>query len=207
MGTYGDATEIKNRADVDKDDLNLTQPEFDTLVTSARNNASEAVEDYCQRDFEKHTTHVDKLDGNGRDTIRLRAYPVLTLTEVKIDGDVEDASEYRLKPSPDLPDRMNSGILEKKSGVWPKPDPDDWENIEVTYDYGFDPTPEVVNDIVNDLAVRDLLDFVRNVQVRGATQISLEGFSMGFGTEEERQRELTDDHKDKLEPYRQIVTA
>lgn len=207
MGTYGDATGIKNRAGVDKDDLGLTQTEFDDLVQSARENASRAVENYCQRDFEHHQNDVEKRDGNQRQKLRLRGWPVIQINSVKEDGDTVDASEYRVQDSPGSGPVANAGILEKQSGVWTNPRPNDWENIEVDYDWGFTTVPADVNDVVNYLATQDLLDFVRNVQARGATQISLEGMSMGFGTAEERQLELTDDHKEKLDPYRAVVTA
>lgn len=203
MGTYGDATGIKNRAGVDKDDLGLTQTEFDDLVQSARENASRAVENYAQRDFEHHTGETHKLVGNGRYKIRVPGYPVLSVTEIREDDDTVDSADYYIEQ---LENHVfgNAGVIVSTSGRWPRPTTPHERNIEIDYDWGFSTTPADVNDIVNYLATQDLLDFVRNVQARGATQISLEGMSMGFGTAEERQLELTDDHKEKLDPYRRI---
>lgn len=205
MTQYGDNDEIKQRAGIDPSDLGLTQAELDNLVTQSNRQGSEAVEGYCQRDFEHHVDETFNLDGNDRARLRLPGWPIITITSVKIDGTLIDSDEYRIRPMPGNRD-LNSGVLEKKTGVWRRP-LRGWENIEVVATWGFQEPPEVVQDVVNDLAVRDLQGYLRNIQLRGATQISLEGFSIGFGTAEERQLELTDGHKDKLDPYRQVVAA
>lgn len=204
MGLYGDSQQIKDRSGVDKDDLGVSQTEFDNLVESARKNASRAVENYAQRDFEHHTGDTHKIVGNGRYKIRVPGYPIISVTSIKEDDDTVDSSDYYVKP---LENHVydNAGVIVSTDGRWPRPTEPFERNIEIAYDWGFSTVPADVNDIVNYLATQDFLDFVRNVQARGATQISLEGMSMGFGTAEERQLELTDDHKEKLDPYRRIA--
>lgn len=206
MGLYGDADEIKQRAGVTAADLGITQPELDNLVDQSIRQGSNAVEGYCQRDFEEHLNDTLTIEGNDRRRIRLHGYPVITITTVKLSGTVLAADEYRVRPALPGTPMANVGILEKRTGTWPPP-LTGWENLEVTYDWGFTEAPEVVQDVVNDLAVRDLQGYLRNIQMRGATQLSMEGFSIGFGTAEERQLEMTDGHRDKLDPYRVVVAG
>lgn len=199
MGSYADATTVKQRSGVDADDLGLTDSEFDALIAELNGQASETIEDYCQRDFEHHADDTVELDGNGRDAIRLPGYPVQSIASVAVGENnptTVDADDYRVRDDPAFPGE-NGGVLERRRAVWPQ----GWENLHVTYTWGYSETPGSVARVADDLVVETLQAAAKDAKGKGATNLSLDGFSVSFPEGglrmdlDAQQRETLDDHK------------
>jgi hypothetical protein len=199
MGSYADATTVKQRSGVDADDLGLTDSELDALLADLNSQASESIEDYCQRDFEQHTDDTAALDGNGRDAIRLPGYPVTSIASVEVGENnptTLDADDYRVRDDPAFPGE-NGGVLERRRAVWPR----GWENVQVTYTWGYSSPPGAVERVADDLVIEALQAAAKDTKGKGATSLSLDGFSVSFPDGglrmdlDESQRATLDDHK------------
>jgi len=199
MGSYADATTVKHRSGVDAGDLGLTDNEFDALIADLNDQASSTIEAYCQRDFEQHADDTVALDGNGRDAIRLPGYPVTSIASVAVGENnptTLDSSEYRVRDSAAFPGD-NGGVLERKHAVWPE----GWENVDVTYTWGYASPPGAVERVADDLVIEALQAGAKDAKGKGATSLSLDGFSVSFPEGglrmdlDESQRSTLDDHK------------
>lgn len=208
MGSYADPTTVKQRSGVDAADLGLTSTKFDALISTLNGQASEAIDDYCRRDFELHdgggTGVTDAIDGNGRESIRLPGYPVRSIDSVVL-GESQtttlDASDYRVKSAPAQPDE-NAGILERRRAIWP----DGWENVEVTYTWGYSSPPGPVERIADDLVVAALQAAAKSEKVQGASSMSLDGFSVSFDGDALRM-DLDELQQATLDDYRRAVVG
>jgi len=175
--SYGDPASIKTRSGLTYEDLDLSSDaEFDALIIKANAFATDTVNRYCDRDFDKHTESGYKMDGSGLNTLALPGYPVITITSLKISGTLIDPSEYRVKPNPVGPGDENSGIIERKYNIWYM----DWENIEIAYIFGYDPIPELVIDVTEVIAYKLLQDIKQNLDSKGVSSYSMDGFSVSF---------------------------
>lgn len=172
---YGDAARIKTRSGVSYSDLGLTdEAALTTLISDLNDQASEMVDDYCGRDFEQHgtveTPVIEKLDGNGREKIRLPGFPVISVSSVILDGEVlTRGTDYDLLAA--------SGILERVDfGVWRSGK----RNLEVEYVYGYAPPPASIIGVVEDMVAGGLTHAARNRAVKGASSMSMDGFSVAY---------------------------
>lgn len=199
MGSYADATTVKQRSGVDAGDLGLTDSEFDALIADLNSQASESIEDYCQRDFEQHVDDTAELDGNGRDAIRLPGYPVTSIASVQVGENnptTLDSSDYRVRDDPAFSGE-NGGVLERRQAVWPR----GWENVQVTYTWGYSSPPGAVERVADDLVIEAVQAAAKDAKGKGATSLSLDGFSVSFPEGglrmdlDESQRATLDDHK------------
>lgn len=205
MAAYGDVDTIKDRVGVGFSDLGLSnQQAFDDLLGRMNERSSSEVDDYCQRDFGDHPDETVKLDGNGRTSIRLPYYPVRSITSVKIGDSVQDADTYRLKRIDGSPG-MDAGILERKNAVWPRA----WENVEVTFTWGYTAPPRAVREVVEDLVIRTVLESFRNKKTKGASSYGMDGFSVTFGVEfsSSNPTSLDANMKSKLAPHKRMVVG
>lgn len=204
MGTYADATTVKNRSGVAADDLGLTSAEFDALISTLNGQASDRIESYCRRDFEDHPDDVVSIDGNGRSSIRLPGYPVRSIASVEV-GESKprtlDPSTYRVQDNPAMPGE-NSGVLERKRAVWPE----GWENVTVTYTWGYTNAPDSVEGVADQLVIDALQAAAKDNRAAGATSLSLDGFSVSF-PEGALRMTLDDDQKSTLDDHRRVVVA
>lgn len=75
-------------ADTSKDEF------FKILI----NAASERIEKYCGRHFEK-ANYTEKYRGNNRQLLRLNQYPIISVALVKINGSTLDPSDYEILPA------------------------------------------------------------------------------------------------------------
>lgn len=204
---YGDPTVIKQRAGVDPNDLHDVQntTDLDALIVDLNQRASEGVERWCNRDFEDHPSVTETIDGNGRlnedgnGSISLPGSPVRSVSTVKVDGNTIDSSEYRIKESKSY-EGVNAGILERKNAPWPE----GWENIEITFTYGFTDPPAGVRSVVEDLVIDSLRAASRNESAESAESVSMDGFSVTYFTGRlDREAE----HKDRLQKYKRLALA
>ena len=210
MGTYGDADAILQKAGVSPGDIQDadTDANLSDLVARLNERASEAVERWANRDFEDHADETVKLDGNGRlndngnGQLKLPGQPVRSIAEIKVGDTTLDSSDYRLiKPSAydgDTP--VGAGIVERKN----MPFPEGWENVEVTYTWGYEEPPAGVRQVVEDLVVDRLRSASRNETAETAESISMDGYSVSFFSTEIENEER---HKERLKPYRKMALA
>lgn len=204
MATYGDPTVIKQRSGIAPSDLSnvADQTELDALIQDLNERASDAIERWCNRDFEHHqgVTEVhegdDDLDEDGHGRLRLRGWPIISISEIKVDGEVLDASNYRVVELDGQPSK-NVGVVQRKHAPWP----DIWEGIEVTYDWGYQTPPSGVKAVAEDLVVDVLREAQRNDSSGAAVSESMDGFSVSYF---ESSIERDQQHKDRLQPYRRL---
>lgn len=97
--------------------------EQDVALELALIAAGEAIERECNRTFELKT-HRQRLDGPGTQFLRLRNFPIHSVSEVKEDGKVLAASTYEIE--------SENGMLFKRF-CWPC----GARNIEVEYSAGY----------------------------------------------------------------------
>lgn len=207
---YADTTVVKERSSVGVKDLALTdrdgdgQPDeddLDSLIDDLNERASSTIDAYCNRDFEDHAGFVETLDGNGRGSIRLTGYPVRSVSTVKVGGSTLSSDEYRVKSDSPAWVGENGGILERKGAAWP----DGWENLEVTYDWGYTTPPPEIQQVASELVVEALRSAAANDKGAGggAQSYSMDGFSVSFddslkslvGLLDTGQREVLDKHR------------
>jgi hypothetical protein len=124
----------------------------DTLLAALILYADDMVKRFLGRSLES-TSYTERLDGNGRDFIRLANYPVISVTSVNVDAgwdfdpdNDEDAEDYYLDAEP--------GLIFHTTGVWSE----GRRNIKVVYSAGYATLPKDVvhaaNIIVADLYTR-----------------------------------------------------
>lgn len=204
MGSYADATTVKQRSGVDAGDLGLTDSEFDALIAELNDQASDTIEEYCRRDFEHHADDSIEIDGNGRDAIRLPGYPVESIASVAVGEESPttlDADEYRVRDNPAHPGE-NAGVLERRKAVWPE----GWENVQVEYTWGYSTTPASIERVADDLVIEALQAAAKDAKGKGATSLSLDGFSVSF-PEGGLRVDLDELQKSTLDDHRRVVTA
>lgn len=214
MATYGDRTRIKERSGVTASDVAVTdrdtdadtdEDDLDLLIDELNEIASETVEDYCDRDFTK-TSETVKLDGNGRKSMRLPGYPVISIDTLKIDDETIDASDYRVRDNPARDKDRNGGILEMKERTLP----DLWEVVEITYTWGFETAPGSVREVVEQLVIDALRSAAGNEKgsKAGAQSYSMDGFSVTFDQDlQATVGTLSEEQKKQLNEYRRVVAV
>lgn len=209
MPTYADPAIVKQKAGVEPNDINNVQntSDLDALISALNERASDRIEAFCGRDFLEHTGTTAVIDGDDRQTIRIKRarvtsgddgalYPLINVSEIKENDNVVDSSDYRIKPGPG---RYNSGIIERQQRRWPE----GWENIEVTFDWGFSSVPPEVEAVAEDLVVGALLDASHNESAEGVESISMDGFSVSYRDP----MKLDKEDKERLKPFRRLATA
>jgi len=112
----------------------------------------------------------------------------------------DGSSDYRVRDNP-ARDGENSGILELKSGIFP----DQWNNVEVSYTWGYSTAPGAVREVTEQLVIDALRSAAGNSKGAkgGATSYSMDGFSVTFDTDlkatigalSPEQRQQLDDHR------------
>lgn len=215
MPTYADTTRVRERSGVAPSDLDLEdrdtdadvdEDDLDILIGELNELASETIDDYCQRDFEQHTAYTETLDGNGRQSIRLTGYPVISVDTVKVGDSALDASDFRVKEDSPAWVGENAGILERKGARFP----DGWENVEVTYDWGYATPPGSVRNVAEELVVDALRAAVANKKGAkgGAQSYSMDGFSVSFSESLSKTvGQLNESQKEQLKAHRRVIIA
>lgn len=86
------------------------------------------------------TDDMVTLYGDCTDRLLLPAAPVVTVTSVTVDGVALAGTDFKV--------RRDAGVLRRMGGmVW-----DDWAEVDVVYDHGYDPVPDDVQEVVIDQA-------------------------------------------------------
>jgi hypothetical protein len=110
----------------------------DILLASMISQISRAICTYLNRSFIWPRDVVDLFDGNGRNRIQLRNWPVVTVTAVTIDGGRLAPSTdghgvgWLLEPSDDEPPGAMQMIM-LRGGVFPR----GWQNVGISYRAGY----------------------------------------------------------------------
>jgi hypothetical protein len=123
-------------------EIPLSYTDEDSYIERLINSVSEAIKNYCSRDFEKRT-EAEKIQGSGRRKLFLCGYPIISITEIKINDEILSSEEYELTE-----EGKSAGYVYKEDR-WPVSiigshgivtDPifsDEKHNIEVTYETGY----------------------------------------------------------------------
>lgn len=82
----------------------------DSLLEFLINAASERIEKYCSRHFEK-ATYTEYHRGHERQRLLLNQYPIVSVTSVELNGSVLASTEYETEDA-------DAGILYRETG-WP----------------------------------------------------------------------------------------
>ena len=198
---YGDTARIKHLANVTYSDLGLADEEtLEMFISDLNDQASEIVDDYCGRDFGLHGTEtapvVAKLNGNGRRTIRLPGFPVVSVVSVSVDGTtLTGGKEYDII--------LESGILERiDRGIWMP----GRRNIVVKYVYGYESPPKAITRIVEGMVVAALIATKKRVSVGAVSSISMDGYSVSYD-KIAGNLDLTDEWAQILDRYRVVGAA
>ena len=198
---YGDTARIKRLANVAYSDLGLVDEEtLEMFISDLNDQASEIVDDYCGRDFGLHGTEdapiTVKLNGNGRRTIRLPGFPVVSVVSVSVDGTIlTEGKEYDVI--------LESGILERiDRGIWMP----GRRNIVVKYVYGYESPPKSIARIVEGMVVAALVATKKRVSVGAVSSISMDGYSVSYDRITGN-LDLTDEWMQILDRYRVVGAA
>lgn len=196
MSAYGDATRISTRSGITYADLGLAdEAALASLVADLNEQASDTIDTYCERDFALHEAVTERLDGNGRERIRLAGHPLVSVTSVTLGSTLLDSALYEVRPG--------AGILERiDGGVWSA----GRRNLTIVYSYGYATTPPAIVGIVEDLVAGALAHAARNRATKGASSMSMDGYSVAY-SELSRLMVLAPEQMQALDRYRPIGGA
>jgi hypothetical protein len=171
VSAYGDVTRTLTRSGITYADLGLAGDDaLASLVEDLIEQASSIVDQYCGRDFDHYADVSERHDGSGRRRLRLKGWPIISVTSVAVGGvALAEGVDYEVLPGP--------GILERVDGaVWPP----GRRNISVTYSHGYATSPGAIAGVVEDLVVGALTNAARNRAVKGASSMSMDGYSVAY---------------------------
>ncbi len=192
MSAYGDVARTLTRSGITYADLGLAnEAALTSLAADLIEQASETVDLYCGRDFALHEDVAERYDGSGRRRLRLRGHPIVAVASVAVGGvSLTEDLEYEVDAGP--------GILERVDGaVWPP----GLRNVSIVYSYGYVVTPGAIAGIVEDLVVGALTNAARNRAVKGASSMSMDGYSVAY-SELSRLMVLAPEQMQVLDRYR-----
>ena len=196
MSAYGDVTRTLTRSGITYADLGLAdEAALTSLAADLIEQASDVVDTYCERDFALHEAVTERLDGNGRERIRLAGHPLVSVTSVTLGSMLLDSASYEVRPG--------AGILERiDRGVWPA----GRRNLTVVYSYGYAAPPAAIVGIVEDLVAGALTHAARNRATKGASSMSMDGYSVAY-SELSRLMVLAPEQMQILDRYRAVGAA
>lgn len=197
MSAYGDVTRTLTRSGITYVDLGLAdEAALTSLAADLIKQASETVDLYCGRDFALHEDVAERYDGSGRRRLRLKGWPIVSVASVEVGGTpLTQDLEYEIVPAP--------GILERVDGaVWPP----GRRNVSVVYTYGYATPPGAIAGVVEDLVAGALTHAARNRAVKGASSMSMDGYSVAY-SELSRLMVLAPEQMQTLDRYRPIGGA
>jgi hypothetical protein len=191
MSAYGDVTRTLTRSGITYADLGLeSEAAIVALTDDLIEQASDILDTYCERDFALHEAETVRLDGNGRECIRLPGHPLVSVTSVTLSNALLDSASYEV--------RSGAGILERiDGGVWSA----GRRNLTIVYSYGYATTPPAITGIVEDLVAGALAHAARNRATKGASSMSMDGYSVAY-SELSRLMVLAPEQMQTLDRYR-----
>ena len=196
MSAYGDVTRTLTRSGITYADLGLAdEAALTSLAADLIEQASDIVDTHCGRDFTLHEDVAERYDGTGRRRLRLRGWPVVSVASVVVGGvSLTEDLEYEVDAA---------GILERVDGAtWPV----GRRNVSVTYSYGYTAAPGAIAGVVEDLVAGALTHAARNRAVKGASSMSMDGYSVAY-SELSRLMVLAPEQMQVLDRYRVIGGA
>ena len=197
MSAYGDVTRTLTKSGITYADLGLeSEAALASLTEDLIEQASGIVDQYCGRDFALHEDVAERYDGSGRLRLPLRGWPIISVTSVAVGG-------VALAEGVDYEVLSGGGILERIDGlVWPA----GLRNVSVVYSHGYVSPPGAIVSIVEDLVVGALTHAARNRATKGASSMSMDGYSVAY-SELSRLMVLAPEQMQTLDRYRPIGGA
>jgi len=187
---YCTADEVKTYTGITKEDLGFsTDTDLDNFISTLISQAEEIINDYCGRDFNLHENVVEKHDAEAENyeysdafprskvayLIFPKHYPIVSVSSLKIDDQTVDTDDYKV---------YDSYI---KSKTIPK---EKWQNIELTYSYGYSSVPQSVKTVCIRLVAKMLNKAIQIRGGRGAESLSVGDFSVKYNYSEGLDPEL-----------------
>lgn len=197
MTAYGDVARTLTRSGITYADLGLVDTAaLVSLAADLNEQASETVDLYCGRDFMLHEDVAERYDGSGRLRLPLRGWPIISVASVAVGGvALAEGVNYEGLPG--------AGILERVDGaVWPV----GLRNVSIVYSYGYTAAPGAITGIVEDLVIGALTHAARNRAVKGASSMSMDGYSVAY-SELSRLMALAPEQVGTLDRYRAVGAA
>lgn len=132
----------------------------DSVLARAINAASDAIRQYCGRDFARRKT-IEHKTGRGTPSLLLLLSPVVSVEMVSIQDEEIDPEELIID--------KNAGVLTLKCGVWPE---SDRPNVSVAYTGGWVTPAQAENeglerDLPHDIEEACLIIAANRLQARG----------------------------------------
>lgn len=200
MSMYGTIEQVKNKTGITADDLNVADTtELDDFITDLLTAASQVIEEYTDRDFEKHSGVTETYDGGGSPTLMLRNNPVISISSVKVDEDELASDKYRIKGVTSF-GKHNGGILKRLDGHVFR---SGTQNVEVTYTWGYENPPSTIVNVAEEIAGEMLKTAANNYKTGGLESMSMSDFSTKFNV----QRPLTESQRQRLKTYKKVIYA
>lgn len=134
----------------------------DQDVIDAVNAASARFRDAVEHPVSRIKNDAVTLDGDGTRYLYLPAFPV-TIKSIVVSDVTLDETGFQVS--------SRHGIIRRVFGCWP----DEFDAVTITYDHGFDPTPDGIAQAVLDVAEASY------AAVAGAGYIQVGGESVTFG--------------------------
>lgn len=149
----------------------------DAVLARAVNAASDAIRQYCGRDFARAEL-TEHLTGRGSPMLLLSLSPIVSLEAVAIHGQEVDVDDIAID--------HGAGILVRRYGVWPE---SDRPNVSVTYVGGWvtpaQASDELERDLPHDIEEACLIIAATRVQSMGqpvdAQALQVEQIRVQFG--------------------------
>lgn len=173
-----DATELVSTADL-KAYLKITGSGFDGILASIKASTEQWVKTYCRDPF-LVAARTEYYDGNGGKVLRLRHYPITTLTSVHIDADRDFAAATLVAAANLITSDINNaqGIVE----LFNKDFSEGQKNVKVVYAAGHATIPADLAHAVKIICAREFL--LQDKQLTGQTSQNLGDKTISMNLEE-----------------------
>ena len=203
---YGNADVVIKRTGADAETLGFdSESDLEEFVGDRLAEASDSINRYTNRTFELHEDEQSFIRVN-RSTreIRVPKRPLVEIHELKSTSKTLSESDYRIKDDSMLPD-LNAGIIERtdhrtrfRPGV----------EYAVSYDWGFEDVPGVVDSVANELAIDSLNEMEAEIKAGGTSNISMDGYSVTYDVANAAEKgTITDQQLSRLDNLSVFLTA
>jgi len=174
-----------------KANLSISDSSSDALLQELVTSLSGYIVNFLNREI-KSASRSDKLDGLGRNRIRLRHYPITAISSVSIGGVAVQASADGLRNGYVFDDKY----LYLLDGTNPSVFASGIKNVSVSYTAGYSDVPFDIDRICVEMVSKRYKDRQRI----GLTSEGIQGQSTGFS-----QYDMTRDTMRVLDNYRRVV--
>ncbi len=173
-----DATELVSTADL-KAYCQITTATYDGILASIKASTEQWVKTYCRDPF-LVAARTEYHDGNGKATLRLRHYPITTLTSVHIDSDRTFGAATLVGASYLITSDINNaqGVVELFNKVFSEGQ----KNVKVVYSAGLSVIPADLAHAVKIIVAREWL--LQDKKLTGQTSQSLGDKTVSLNLEE-----------------------